>query len=420
MSSSLARPRSPHRLDPPATPAPSSRRRHCLPWASTGPPRKNRSGSPSPASRPIRHLYRALAAIATTSPKSDNSHRKSRKPMRLETACSRHIRPSRNLSPHASAGSARRSSLPPTDPTSSTTMTPPSGSELARTWSGSLALLGTPPAISSSTKPSTAPAHATASRPTSRPHPSTRRPRPVHGAHRHLVVAPLALDRPRLPSPGLVDDPPRTPDRRTRRRTALQACQQVVEASTWNAPHESSIGKDISAFIRTYGDPTSRTWKFDDQFGCPLRDLAYSTASRQAATDSRRNAPPRSRGRSCSLALLDYAAMHPDPARHNLTRSSCRPTRARPAALPTQRRGHRDLIEPIVNETDGLSLTSPRAPRNSAGRRALTRSPRTVIADLRPRRRRPPTNHRPRRTCCIRTTTSPTQHHGRRTKHPVS
>jgi Protein of unknown function (DUF4007) len=47
----------------------------------------------------------------------------------------------------------------------------------------------------------------------------------------------------------------------------------------WEVPTVSSIHKDVTAFIRTYGESHSRTDKFDDQFGSPLRELGLLSAS---------------------------------------------------------------------------------------------------------------------------------------------
>ena len=57
-----------------------------------------------------------------------------------------------------------------------------------------------------------------------------------------------------------------------------------LEASTWGAPHRSSIHKDITALLRTYA-PLERSNRrsIDDILDCPLRDL--NLIGRSAATD---------------------------------------------------------------------------------------------------------------------------------------
>jgi len=61
---------------------------------------------------------------------------------------------------------------------------------------------------------------------------------------------------------------------------AEQVSAATISGSRWDSPHTSSIHKDVSAFVRTYlaTPPSSRT-RFDDQFGCPLRDLRIIASS---------------------------------------------------------------------------------------------------------------------------------------------
>jgi len=83
-----------------------------------------------------------------------------------------------------------------------------------------------------------------------------------------------------------------------------------LEASTWGAPHRSSIRKDVSALLRTYA-PQERSSRrsIDDVLDCPLRDL--NLIGRSAATERFRFAlgakaslPPE----VAAYAALDWAA----------------------------------------------------------------------------------------------------------------
>lgn len=139
----------------------------------------------------------------------------------------------------------------------------------------------------------------------------------------------------------------------------LQACTQTIETSTWNTPHESSIAKDISVFVRTYGDTSSTRGKFDDQFGCPLRDLKLLTASPTSGYRLANERPPTLPGEIVLLALLDHAAMQGDSANTvALARVATEPG-GPGRAFRLNDTDIAELIEPTVNEISGLSLTAP-------------------------------------------------------------
>ena len=139
----------------------------------------------------------------------------------------------------------------------------------------------------------------------------------------------------------------------------LQACKQLIEASTWDTPHESSLAKDISAFVRTYGDAPSTRVKFDDQFGCPLRDLSLLNASPSGGYRIANERPVSIPGAIVLTALLDHAAMQPDMANTvSLARVATEPG-APGRAFRLTDTDIAELIEPIVNETTGLSITAP-------------------------------------------------------------
>ena len=162
----------------------------------------------------------------------------------------------------------------------------------------------------------------------------------------------------------------------------LQACQQIVDASTWNAPHESSIAKDISAFIRTYGDTRSARGKFDDQFGCPLRDLNLLTASPTSGYRLSNERPASLPGEIVLLALLDYAAMQPDPAKTISLARVATDSGAPGRAFRLNDTDIADLIQPVVNDTTGLSLTSPAGAPQLGWTRPAETIAQEVIANL--------------------------------------
>lgn len=161
----------------------------------------------------------------------------------------------------------------------------------------------------------------------------------------------------------------------------LQGCQQVLDASTWNAPHESSISKDISAFMRTYGNPTSTRVKFDDQFGCPLRDLDLLVASPSGGYRLANERPASLPGAVVLTALLDHATMQPDPANTmSLARLATDPG-APGRAFRLSDTDLVDLIEPIIARTDGLSLTAPAGAPQLGWSDEPGEIARTVVAD---------------------------------------
>jgi hypothetical protein len=139
----------------------------------------------------------------------------------------------------------------------------------------------------------------------------------------------------------------------------LQACQQVLEASAWDVPHESSIAKDISAFVRTYGNVTSSRVKFDDQFGCPLRDLNLLVASPSGGYRLANERPASLPGAVVLTALLDHATMQPDAANTiSLARLATDPG-APGRAFRLNDTDLVDLIEPLVAQNRWSLVDSP-------------------------------------------------------------
>lgn len=158
----------------------------------------------------------------------------------------------------------------------------------------------------------------------------------------------------------------------------LQACQQIIDASSWDSPNESSIAKDISAFVRTYGDTTTARGKFDDQFGCPLRDLNLLTASPSSGYRLANERPASVPGAIVLLAILDHAASQTDTANTiSLARLATDP--GGPGhAFRLRDEDITELIEPIVNRVDGLSLSAPAG----APQLGWTRPPEDIASEV--------------------------------------
>ncbi len=90
---------------------------------------------------------------------------------------------------------------------------------------------------------------------------------------------------------------------------AEQISVATVAGARWNSPNESSIHKDVSAFIRTFTAPAlAGRGKFDDQFGCPLRELRLITPSPGGYRFSS-GAPHQLAGEVVLAAALDFIAM---------------------------------------------------------------------------------------------------------------
>ena len=139
----------------------------------------------------------------------------------------------------------------------------------------------------------------------------------------------------------------------------LRACLQTIDSSAWNTPHESSIAKDISAFVRTYGNSQTTRAKFDDRFGCPLRDLNLLTASPTGGHRLASGHTPSLPGSIVLAAILDYVACQPGRSKTiNLSRLAREPGGPGRAFRLTDA-DMVDLLDPIVSATPELSLTVP-------------------------------------------------------------
>lgn len=139
---------------------------------------------------------------------------------------------------------------------------------------------------------------------------------------------------------------------------AQRVCADIVGASVWDRPHKSSIHKDITAFIRTYTDAPSTRGKFDDQFGCPLRDLRLVTATPNGyrlALGSPRNLP----GEIVVAAILDHLAMTRSTASTaSLSRLATAPgSPGRAFRLNEDQLA--DLLTPVVASNHALTLNAP-------------------------------------------------------------
>ena len=135
--------------------------------------------------------------------------------------------------------------------------------------------------------------------------------------------------------------------------------ESALERSPWEKPSASSIDKDISAFIRTYA-PSAEGGrsKFDDQFGCPLRDLhllRISPTGYRLAVGEPRQLPPQ----VVVAAALDYVAVtNPTSRTIALSRLANEPG----APGKAFRLGEEELaqmIEPFVRGRHSLTLSAP-------------------------------------------------------------
>ncbi|MDG1267807.1 MAG: DUF4007 family protein [Ilumatobacter sp.] len=137
------------------------------------------------------------------------------------------------------------------------------------------------------------------------------------------------------------------------------ACEQTLEASTWNAPNKSSINKDISAFLRTYGTPSSTRGKFDDQFGCPLRDLGLLAPSPAGGHRLATSQPTTLPATVVVAALLDYAVLGDTTANTVSLARLATEAGAPGRAFRLTDAELVDMAESVVDQVDELTLTSP-------------------------------------------------------------
>jgi hypothetical protein len=137
----------------------------------------------------------------------------------------------------------------------------------------------------------------------------------------------------------------------------LRACRQAIDSSTWDTPHESSIAKDIAAFVRTYGPSSPTRGKFDDRFGCPLRDLNLLVSSPPDGYRLANSKPDSLPGAIVLVAILDFALSQPaTPKTVNLARLATEPG-GPGRAFRINDSDMVDLIRPLVDAMPGLSLS---------------------------------------------------------------
>lgn len=157
-----------------------------------------------------------------------------------------------------------------------------------------------------------------------------------------------------------------------------QACRQIVESSSWDAPNESSIGKDVTALLRTYGNSRSAR-SFDDQFGCPLRDLNLLTTSPTGGHRLTNDRPHSLPGEIVVLALLDYVAMQTAGRANTVTLSRVATEPGAPGrAFRLGDTDIEDLIAPIADNVEHLTLTAP----SGAPQLGWTAPPERIAADI--------------------------------------
>jgi hypothetical protein len=140
---------------------------------------------------------------------------------------------------------------------------------------------------------------------------------------------------------------------------AHRVCVEALSASPWETPHPSSVQKDILAFFRTYATGRSGPrGKFDDQFGCQLRDLrllAASPTGYRLATGRPRDLP----GEVVVAALLDFVSLtSPTVSTASVARLATTPG-GPGRALRLSEEMVVELITPVVEKHRSLSLTAP-------------------------------------------------------------
>ena len=158
------------------------------------------------------------------------------------------------------------------------------------------------------------------------------------------------------------------------------AVSAQLEASTWGAPHRSSIHKDVTALLRTYAPPerTNRR-SIDDVLDCPLRDL--NLVGRSTATDrfrftlgAKAALPPA----VAAYAVLDWVARSGTGGNTvTLSRLAHEPGSVG-RAFKLDESDLLAILEETAETTDGIALASP----TGAVQLSWSMPPATVAAGL--------------------------------------
>ena len=135
---------------------------------------------------------------------------------------------------------------------------------------------------------------------------------------------------------------------------------QLEAIAGWNAPHPSSVRKDVSALLRTYA-PEERSGRngIEDVLDCPLRELnligrSVGTNRYRFALGAKPTLPPA----VLAYAALDYSARTPTGG-NTVTLGRLAHEPGAPGKVFKLTEGELlAALEPLVGETDALALTA--------------------------------------------------------------
>ena len=135
---------------------------------------------------------------------------------------------------------------------------------------------------------------------------------------------------------------------------------QLEAVAEWNAPHPSSVRKDVSALLRTYAPAEqSRRSGIEDVLDCPLREL--NLIGRSVATNRYRftlGAKPTLPAAVLAYAALDYIARI-DVRGNTVTFGRLAHEPGGPGKVFKLTEGELlAVLEPLAEETDAVALTA--------------------------------------------------------------
>ena len=137
---------------------------------------------------------------------------------------------------------------------------------------------------------------------------------------------------------------------------AERVCVASISAAGWEMPQVSSVHKDVTALLRTYGDGLSQRGKFDDQFGSPLRDLRLlSTTPGGYRFSSGLGVPPA----ILLAAILDHAAVTGTTARTAMLARVATDSGSPAKAFRLHEDQLGELLAPIISTIPSVELTVP-------------------------------------------------------------
>ena len=155
---------------------------------------------------------------------------------------------------------------------------------------------------------------------------------------------------------------------------------QLDATAEWANPHPKSLKKDLSAFFRTYA-PAERSHRtgIEDHLDCPLREL--NLIDRSAATGRYRfTLGPKASLPSAivSYAVLDYVSRAGTGGKTVTLSRLAREPGAPGLAFKLTETELRAALEPTLERTDALSLTTP----TGAAQLAWSQDPATVATTI--------------------------------------